>query len=173
MCTYLIERLKEGLKTLGVLNALEVHSSSMEELFCGGAPPLLAASLLDLFTIEYSQRGSSRRALEEVTIGYWRDWIIQVEDGDAAVELEGGEKIEITLEDVLVFASGASAIPPFGFVENPTITFLHEDLNGNRRMFPEANTCAITLKLPIGHEYEDFCHFMTSGIIQSPVFGVA
>jgi len=98
---------------------------------------------------------------------------LYVTDGDAAVELEGGEKIEITLEDVLVFASGASAIPPFGFVENPTITFLHEDLNGNRRMFPEANTCAITLKLPIGHEYEDFCHFMTSGIIQSPVFGVA
>jgi len=93
---------------------------------------------------------------------------LYVTDGDAAVELEGGEKIEITLEDVLVFiASGASAIPPFGFVENPTITFLHEDLNGNR------NTCAITLKLPSGHEYEDFCHFMTSGIIQSPVFGVA
>ncbi|KAL0973527.1 hypothetical protein UPYG_G00205390 [Umbra pygmaea] len=154
-----LKQLKEGLETLGVLNALEVHSSVMEELFCGGAPTLSAASLLDLFTIEYSERGSSRRALEEVAIGYWRDWIIQVEDGDAAVEIEGGEKMEITLEDVLVFASAASAIPPFGFKESPFVTFLHEDLNGNRRMFPEANTCAITLKLPIGHDYEDLSFY--------------
>lgn len=89
------------------------------------------------------------------------------------MEVEGGGKIDITLEDVLVFASGASAIPAFGFGENPTIKCLYEELNGNRRMFPEANTCAITLKLPIGHKYEDFFHFMTTGIIQSPVFGVA
>ncbi|CAM4529177.1 unnamed protein product [Leuciscus chuanchicus] len=94
-------------------------------------------------------------------------------DGDAAVEVDGGDTIKVTLQSVLVFASGASAIPVFGFKENPNITFLHENINGNRRMFPEANTCTITLKLPIGQEYEEFCHFMTSGVIQSPTFGVA
>nr|XP_055051490.1 G2/M phase-specific E3 ubiquitin-protein ligase-like [Misgurnus anguillicaudatus] len=167
-----LKQLKEGLQTLGVLNALKEHSRLLEELFSGGAPTLTAASLLDLFKVQYSPSGSSRRALEEVTIAYWRDWIIEVEDGDAAVEVEGGKKIEIALEDVLVFASGASAIPPFGFRENPRITFLHEELNGNQRMFPEANTCAIILKLPVGQVYEDFCHFMTTGIVQSPVFGL-
>lgn len=85
----------------------DVGGPMEEELFYGGAPSLLAASLLDLFTVEYSQQGSSRRALEEVAIGYRWDWII--EDGDAAVEVEGGDKMEITIEDVLVFASGASA----------------------------------------------------------------
>lgn len=79
ICTYLIERLKEGLETLGVLNAIKEHSSIMEELFCGGPPTLSAASLLDLFTIHYSPRGTNRRALEEVAVGHWRDWIIEVE----------------------------------------------------------------------------------------------
>ncbi|XDV17715.1 hypothetical protein PO909_023535 [Leuciscus waleckii] len=168
-----LRQLKEGLETLGVLNAIKEHSSIMEELFCGGPPTLSAASLLDLFTVHYSPRGTNRRTLEEVAVGHWRDWIIEVEDGDAAVEVDGGDTIKVTLQSVLVFASGASAIPVFGFKENPNITFLHENINGNRRMFPEANTCTITLKLPIGQEYEEFCHFMTFGVIQSPTFGVA
>lgn len=127
-----------------------------------------AASLLDLFTVHYSLRGTNRRALEEVAVGHWWDWIIEVEDGDAAVEVDGGDTIKITLQNVLVFASGVSAIPVFGLKENPKITFLHENINGNRRIFTEANTCTITLNLPIG-----FCHYMTSGVIQSPTFGVA
>ncbi|XP_077089882.1 G2/M phase-specific E3 ubiquitin-protein ligase-like [Siphateles boraxobius] len=168
-----LKQLKEGLETLGVLNAIMEHSSIMEELFCGGPPTLSAASLLDLFAVNYSQRGTNRRALEEVAVAHWRDWIIEVEDGDAEVEVDGGDTMKVTLQNVLVFASGASAIPVFGFKESPNITFLHETTNGNRRMFPEANTCTITLKLPIGHEYKEFCQFMTSGIIQSPTFGVA
>jgi len=163
-----LKQLKEGLETLGVLNAIKEHSSIMEEQFCGGPPTLSAASLLDLFAVNYSP---NRRALEEVAVAHWRDWIIEVEDGDAAVEVDGGDIMKVTLQNVL--ASGASAIPVFGFKESPNITFLHETINGNRRMFPEANTCTITLKLPIGHEYEGFFQFMTSGIIQSPTFGVA
>ncbi|XP_053089585.1 G2/M phase-specific E3 ubiquitin-protein ligase isoform X2 [Pangasianodon hypophthalmus] len=127
--------------------------------------------LFNYLKVEYSPRGSSRRALEEVAVGQCRDFLIVVEDGDAAVQEDGGDLIEVTLEDVLVFASGASAIPAFGFRE--TIRFLHYDLNGIRWMFPEANTSVITLKLPIGHDYDGFCHLITSGIIQSPMFGVA
>lgn len=81
--------------------------------------------------------------------------------------------IDFILEDVLVFAPRASAISAFGFREIPTIRFLHDDLYSIRQMFPEANTSTITLKLPLGHDYEDFCHFRTSGIIQSLTWGVA
>ena len=35
------------------------------------------------------------------------------------------ETIPLTLEDVLVFATGASKIPPFRFDDKPTIEFLH------------------------------------------------
>ncbi|KAA0721548.1 hypothetical protein E1301_Tti021662 [Triplophysa tibetana] len=93
-------------------------------------------------------------------------------DGDAAVEVDGGDRLSVTLQDVLVFASGASAIPVFGFKENPNITFLHENIDGNRRVFPEANTCSMTVKLPIGQEYDELCRFMTAALVQSPTFGV-
>lgn len=61
-----------------MLNAIKEHPSIMEELFCGGPPPLSAATLLDLFKIHYSPKGSNRRALEEVAVAHWRDWIIEV-----------------------------------------------------------------------------------------------
>ncbi|KAA0721544.1 hypothetical protein E1301_Tti022788 [Triplophysa tibetana] len=94
-------------------------------------------------------------------------------DGDAAVEVDGGDRLSVTLQDVLVFASGASAIPVFGFKENPNITFLHENIDGNRLVFPEANTCSMTVKLPIGQEYDEFCRLMTAALVQSPTFGVS
>ncbi|XP_057179968.1 G2/M phase-specific E3 ubiquitin-protein ligase-like [Triplophysa rosa] len=168
-----LKQLKGGLVVLGVLNALETHMALWEDFFCGGAPILTAASLLELFSLEYSPQGSNKRALEEVAVAHWRDWLIVDEDGDAAIQVDGGDLVKVNLEDVLVFASGASAIPPFGFKETPMIEFLHENLNGSRRMFPEANTCAITLKLPVGLDYDEYCQFMTEGILQSPNFGVA
>ncbi|KAL3054887.1 hypothetical protein OYC64_017751 [Pagothenia borchgrevinki] len=163
--------MKEGLAVLGVLNTLQTEAGLLEQVFCGGAPTLSAATLLSIFTVDYSPRGSSRRALEEVAVGNWRDWLILVEDGDAVVQEEGGDSMQVSLEDVLIFASGASAIPAFGFEGTPTVTFLHDNLCGARRLFPEANTCAISIKLPLGHAFDEFCRYMTSGIIQSPTFG--
>lgn len=40
---------------------------------------------------------------------------LYVKDGYAADQEEGGDLLEVLLEDVLVFSSGASFIPPFGF----------------------------------------------------------
>lgn len=67
------------MEILGLTNALESHFGLLEDMFCGGAPTLSAASLLELFRVQYSTRGSSRRALEEAAVGYWRDWLIDVE----------------------------------------------------------------------------------------------
>lgn len=64
---------------MGVLNAIKEHSSIMEELFCGSPLTLSAASLMDLFTVHYSPRGTYKRPLEEVAVSHWRDWIIEVE----------------------------------------------------------------------------------------------
>ena len=55
-----------------------------------------------------------------------------------------------SLEDVLVFITGASVPPPMGFETTPTIEFADGNL-------PKANTCATTLHLPIVYEeYEVF-----------------
>lgn len=73
----------------------------------------------------------------------------------------------ITLETVLEFASGASAVPPPGFPHQPEIQILHE---GNK-IFPEANTCLLVLHLPMHSSYEAFKKYMTQGILQAPTFG--
>ncbi len=71
-------RLQEGLDTLGVLQALQRDSA----LFCllvGGPPaPLTAQRITDLFKVNYSERGTSRRLQEERAVGQWRDWLIDM-----------------------------------------------------------------------------------------------
>lgn len=77
----------------------------------------------------------------------------------------------VTLEQMLIFASGIDCIPPLGFPNHPTIQFLH-DSNGYRRIFPEANTCEVILRLPLHPSYSIFTEYMESGILQSPTFGL-
>ncbi len=76
---------------------------------------------------------------------------------------------EITLDQLLVFASGADRIPVLGFSPQPTLNFTHE----MGQKYPEANTCVVKLKLPIHDTYEMFCKYMCEGIIQAPTFGLA
>ena len=75
----------------------------------------------------------------------------------------------ITLETVLEIASGASAVPPLGFPNQPQIQFLHD----GSKIFPEANTCLVVLHLPMHSSYQAFKRYMTEGILQALTFGVA
>ena len=64
--------------------------------------------------------------------------------------LLSGREAQATLEDVVIFATGANIPPTLGFDTIPTISFT----DGG---FPTANTCATTLRLPTIHtSYEDF-----------------
>ncbi len=62
-----------------MLQALQRDSA----LFCllvGGPPaPLTAQRITDLFKVNYSERGTSRRLQEERAVGQWRDWLIDIE----------------------------------------------------------------------------------------------
>lgn len=53
------------------------------------------------------------------------------------------------MEDILVFATGCSSIPPAGFKPTPSIECLHMD-------FPIGNKCENCLALPITSTYEKF-----------------
>lgn len=83
------------------------------------------------------------------------------------------ESYPLTLETVLVFASGASEIPRLGFPTEPHLEFLHVQGAEPKQIFPEANTCVITLRLPIHTSYEVWREYMESGILKSPHFGTA
>ncbi|CAM4610246.1 unnamed protein product [Leuciscus chuanchicus] len=130
-----LDQFSEGLQTLGLLGEMQKYPALFYDMF------------------------------ENQTICYWRDWLIDVEEG----ETDGD-----TLEMIMEFATGASTVPPLGFPHRPEIEILHQD----RKIFPEANTCLIILRLPIHTEYEMLkkCMkktYMKEGIMQSPYFGVA
>lgn len=77
-----------------------------------------------------------------------------------------------TLENILVFATGASEVPPLGFRPSPSIQFW-DDIR------PRSNTCGNVLFLPLYPDsknevlYETFQSFMDDAILNSPTFGVA
>ncbi len=62
-----------------MLQALQ-RDSALFSLFAGGPPaPLTAQKITDLFKVNYSERGTSRRLQEERAVGQWRDWLIDIE----------------------------------------------------------------------------------------------
>ncbi|XP_041844498.1 uncharacterized protein LOC121642078 isoform X3 [Melanotaenia boesemani] len=149
----------EGFKTLGLLKEMKRHPALFLPLFVNEDIPLQAKDLVTLFKVDFSVQGSNRRAKENRTICFWRDLLIEIEEGECS----------ITLENILEFASGASSVPVVGFPQRPQIHFLHEE----NRPFPEANTCLIILRLPIHGDYNTFKQHFIDGIVQAPVFGFA
>ena len=69
--------------------------------------------------------------------------------------MEDGEQkdIPLSLADVLVFTTGASAIPPMGF-DNPLSIRFKDETSG----LPRSTTCTNTLYIPTKHsnDYEAF-----------------
>ncbi|XP_013855809.1 G2/M phase-specific E3 ubiquitin-protein ligase [Austrofundulus limnaeus] len=159
VCTAL-QQFVEGLKTLNVLDEIQKNPAVFHELFVCEEKPLSARDLCTLFQVCFSVQGSNKRRIENQTICYWRDWLVDIEVGECS---------PVTLEMILEFASGASTVPPLGFPHRPQIEFLHEA----NKVFPEANTCLIVLRLPVHSDYESFTKYMKEGVLQSPTFGVA
>ncbi|XP_072572652.1 G2/M phase-specific E3 ubiquitin-protein ligase-like isoform X2 [Paramormyrops kingsleyae] len=155
-----LEQLVDGLKPLGVAEAIVKHPGTLKPLFVGGPKRLEMQDLLDLFSICFSDPGSNRRRLENRAMMFWKDWLIEVDEGTRPV----------TLEQILIFASGTDSIPPLGFSHRPNIEFLHCN-DGNQKLFPEANTCQVILRLPLHPSYSIFVEYVESGILQSPTFG--
>ena len=66
-----------------------------------------------------------------------------------------------SLEDVLIFFTGADRVPPLGFPQTPTLHFL-----GNDALYPTASTCSLMLRLPTRYStYDAFKDTMTEGLL--------
>ncbi|KAI7810447.1 putative G2/M phase-specific E3 ubiquitin-protein ligase-like [Triplophysa rosa] len=154
------QQFMEGLSTLGLAEAIQSYPAHFRSLFVENTQQLSAENLINLFHPVLSSVGSSRRREESRVLCYWRDWLIDIE-----------ECANVKLEDILIFASGLSRIPPLGFPVQPALEFLHSPDN-KAKPLPEANTCSIILRLPIHKTYTEFKTWMESGIIQAPTFGV-
>ena len=73
---YLINEVKEGLTTLGVLGAIQQNHEKFREVFCKENMPKLDALMVDLlFSPNFNEEGSNQRLLREEAIVYWRDYL--------------------------------------------------------------------------------------------------
>ncbi|XP_049437670.1 G2/M phase-specific E3 ubiquitin-protein ligase-like isoform X1 [Epinephelus fuscoguttatus] len=152
-----IERFKAGLESLQFLTALQQHPTVLTPALCHANVKLSAAEMENLFQPELSHQGSNRRAQEEKVMTYWADYLLDCEEDDSSV----------TLEEVLMFASGVPCVPPAGMSPLPRLQFLCSTTS----TFPMANTCANILKLPLLDTYSAFKANMDFGIKNSPGFG--
>ncbi|KAI7800578.1 putative G2/M phase-specific E3 ubiquitin-protein ligase-like [Triplophysa rosa] len=161
-----LERFKEGLKTLGLLDVVVEHKDAFRPLFCSPQKPLTADSLDDLFEIRYSIAGSNRWAQENITVAFWRDYLLDAEEGSS----------NCSLDKILMFATGCSVLPAIGLKPQPSIEFLHAvdalPLSASvREKFPTANTCVNCLRLPLHKDYATFKFNMDFGICNTQGFG--
>ncbi|XP_045079743.1 G2/M phase-specific E3 ubiquitin-protein ligase-like isoform X2 [Coregonus clupeaformis] len=150
-----IDRFRDGLSTLEFLTALQQHPTLLAPVMCHSERQLTAFELERLFKPDLSPSGSNRRLKESQTMAYWADYLLDCEEGQAAV----------SVEDVLMFATGLSSLPPSGLEPLPQIEFLEDSA------FPMANTCSNSLRLPLLDSYTLFKSQMDFGIQNSPGFG--
>ena len=76
------------------------------------------------------------------------------------------ETYHISLEDIMIFATGMAEEPPMGFDPKPSLVF-HTD-----SCFPRANTCANEISIPTQRvSYEEFAYNMSFGIANTMGFG--
>uniref|UniRef100_A0A672TD45 HECT domain-containing protein n=1 Tax=Sinocyclocheilus grahami TaxID=75366 RepID=A0A672TD45_SINGR len=78
----------------------------------------------------------------------------------------GKQETGVSLQDILMFATGLDSLPPSTIVPQPRLSFERTS------KFPIASTCANTIKLPMSKSYEEFKNAMDFGIQNSPGFGL-
>ncbi|XP_069494602.1 G2/M phase-specific E3 ubiquitin-protein ligase [Ambystoma mexicanum] len=137
------ESFRHGLNTLGVLERIQTFPEVFWYVLCQRPEKLTAITLGNLFTIRFTEADKGMLVPETRITEFWMDYLEEVEDGDTTV----------TLEEILMFATGADAVPPIGFNPEPSIVFNSGDVAIGR---PYMNS----LELPTVSTYEEFKHSM-------------
>ncbi|XP_028577255.2 G2/M phase-specific E3 ubiquitin-protein ligase isoform X1 [Podarcis muralis] len=132
------ESFRQGLKTLGVLEKMQMNPDAFCSILCHKPEKLTAKLLGDLFAIHCVPGADKARSLD-----FWMGYLQETEGGESAV----------TLEDILVFATGIRDIPPIGFDPEPAVKFLHIK-------YPVGKRHLNCLELPITKSYEKFKRIM-------------
>ncbi|XP_075701051.1 G2/M phase-specific E3 ubiquitin-protein ligase [Rhinoderma darwinii] len=141
-----LQRFKEGLKTLGVLEKIQAYPTAFWSILCMKPEKLTAKVLSDTFTITYHR--SLRHVQHCNALNLWEEYLVDTEDGATGV----------SLEDILSFATGVDSLPPAGFDPPPTILFNYDHI------FPSAIKKTHSLELPGNCSYEEFRKNMDQAI---------
>ena len=144
---------KEGLQALGVLEAMVAHPKLLKNVFCYKGQCLTAVLMESIFKVSNRAEEGSNRKMQKVLQGAEQD------------------STEISLAEILFFASGCKSLPPLGI--RGEVQFLHDvEKDGNLSRLRKANTCACIIKLPVVHnDYNSFKDAMIFGIKNARGFG--
>ena len=154
----------DGLRALGVLEAMRKHPSTFLDAFCYSPKLSTASSFEALFeNIRREAKGSNRRLVENLVLSHWQDLLLDIEE----------DPTPFTFSDILFFTTACRQLPPLGL--SCELTFLHDpEENGELSKFPKSNTCACILYLPVIHkEYKDFKDAIIFAMKNSRGFGSA
>ncbi|KAJ8913878.1 hypothetical protein NQ315_005675 [Exocentrus adspersus] len=102
-----LEQFKEGLNTLRLLDKLRGFIPEFKDLMCSSVSKLTADTLSSLFIVQLSETGSNKRNIEAKILSFWKDYLLDCEEGES----------EVQLKDILCFATATEQIPPLGISE--------------------------------------------------------
>ena len=76
-----MSRFKDGLRTLGVLDAMQTHPAIFERLMCASETSSVetAESMKELFTAQLAEDGSNHRTVENLVMAWWWDLLDDIE----------------------------------------------------------------------------------------------
>ena len=141
-CKPALESFRDGLSSLGLLDAVKKNPNEFRPLFCDQPVKLTAESMERLFKVRASPVGSSKAVTESLVLSRWSDYLQEIEEG---------EEPTIPFSDVLFFSTGCKEMPQRAIT--PAIEFLHDE----QSRFPKANTSSFLLRLPVIHASFDKC----------------
>ncbi|XP_039525893.1 G2/M phase-specific E3 ubiquitin-protein ligase-like [Pimephales promelas] len=135
----MIQQFIAGMNACGNMwQVVQRNWETFAPLFTHTSKKLSRNDVRGLFDIKWSLQGSNKRDQEEDTIFLWEWWLMSIENNE----------LDVTLEDLLIFVTGADSVPPLGFPHNCEIQFYDQEPGSQR--FPFSSTCALILYLPRG-----------------------
>lgn len=152
----------EGMDTIGNFGFIVKENQSVfDAILSSKHDKLTLGAFSSLYELDRSEKGSNNRSREDSTIYCFELFLKDLEEGEA----DG-----LTLEDLLVFITGADSVPPLGFQQLISVQFY--DFTGNVHRCPWSRTCALTLHLPRGVEDpQEFNKLMKESLLECHGFG--
>ncbi|XP_063080136.1 G2/M phase-specific E3 ubiquitin-protein ligase [Engraulis encrasicolus] len=151
-----LQRFREGLRTLGVYDQIQMAPEAFYQLFCFAPEKLCVDSMLTMFSAQYSERKTYKEK-EEATWKHWQQFLQECEEGRCAS----------SLEDVLVFATSSDTVPMMGFLPAPSVSFL--PVADPSYAFPQRQPDANRVLLPVTPSYAAFKKNMEYAVCQVTV----
>ena len=77
---YCVNRFKDGLAVGKLTRCIEQNPEGWKSLFMYDEKlNLTAVQVANLFKPQFAPEGSNKRRRENLTVSYWRDWLLEVE----------------------------------------------------------------------------------------------